>query len=403
MTLFTFRAISASGKVLRGEMEASSSAGVVAHLHAEGAVPLQVSPGRRAWGNSLSARFTLARGRVSPRDLAAFCGRLATLAGAGVPIESSVAILGDGGGPAQSLAADLLRRLREGAHLAEAMAASQNFTPLVVSLVHAGEMGGSLPATLARLGDYLRRSEEARQAIRSALIYPAILLAAASASVLIVFTAVLPALRPVVEAGGAPLPLPVQLAFGISDLVAGFWWVILLAGLGTALAVRRFLTSHAGRRRRDALLLRLPLLHDAVVRAEFARFARTLGTMTGGGVPMPTALEAAGRVITNLVLADAIATVTTAVREGGGLADPLAACGHFPTMAIQMIRIGEATAQLDRMLLQLADILDQDLQRDLSRALSLLVPLLTVGLGLMVAGIVASVMLAVLSIDDLAH
>lgn len=400
--LFTFRAVSATGEVLRGEMESPTSAGVIAHLHAAGAVPLQVSPGRRPWRNILSARITLGRARVSPSDLAEFCGRLATLASAGVPVESSVAIL-SGGGPGHAMAADLLRRLRAGAQLAEAMAASREFSPLVVSLVRAGELGGSLPATLSRLGEYLRRSEESRQAIRSALIYPAILLAAASASVLIVFTAVLPALRPVVEAGGAPLPLPVRLAFGISDLVAGFWWALLLAILATAFALRQVLSSDAGRRRCDALLLRLPLIRDAVIRADFARFARTLGTMAGGGVPMPTALEAAQRVVTNLVLADAIGAVAATVREGGGLADPLEACGHFPAMAIQIVRIGEATAQLDRMLLQLAEILDQDVRRDLARALTLLVPLLTVGLGLMVAGIVASVMLAVLSIDDLAH
>jgi general secretion pathway protein F len=400
--LFTFRAVSATGEILRGEMDSPTSAGVIAHLHAAGAVPLQVSPGRRPWRNILSARITLSRGRVSPRDLAEFCGRLATLAAAGVPVESSVAILSGGGGPGHTMAADLLRRLRAGAQLAEAMEA-QNFPPLVVSLVRAGELGGSLPATLSRLGDYLRRSEESRQAIRSALIYPAILLAAASASVLIVFTAVLPALRPVVEAGGAPLPLPVRLAFGISDIVGGWWWAILLGIVAIAAALRQFLSSPTGRRRRDALLLRLPLIRDAVIRADFARFARTLGTMAGGGVPMPTALEAAQRVVTNLVLADAIATVAAAVREGGGLADPLKACGHFPGMAIQIVRIGEATAQLDRMLLQLADILDQDVRRDLARALTLLVPLLTVALGLMVAGIVASVMLAVLSIDDLAH
>jgi general secretion pathway protein F len=402
--LFTFRAVSASGEVLRGEMDAPTSAGVVAHLHAQGAVPLQVSPGRRAWRDIVSARITLTGGRVAARDIAQFCARLATLCGAGVPVESAVAILGGGdGGPAAAMAADLLRRLRAGAQLAEAMEAAQAFSPLVVSLVRAGELGGSLPATLSRLGEYLRRSEEQREAIRSALIYPAILLAAASASVLIVFTAVLPALRPVVEAGGAPLPLPVQLAFGISDLVAGFWWAILLAVLGVTIALRRFLSSRNGRRRRDALLLRLPLVRDTVIRADFARFARTLGTMTGGGVPMPTAMEAAQRVVSNLVLADALAAVAEAVREGGGLAEPLEGCGLFPVMAIQIVRIGEATAQLDRMLLQLAEILDQDVRRDLARALTLLVPLLTVALGLMVAGIVASVMLAVLSIDDLAR
>jgi general secretion pathway protein F len=276
-------------------------------------------------------------------------------------------------------------------------------TPLVVGMVRAGELSGTLPASLARLADTLRRGEEARQAIRSALIYPAILLAAASGSVVIVFTAVLPALRPVVEAGGATLPLPVRVAFGISDGLAAYGWLLLAAVAAAGFAVHRLLTTPRGRRSRDALLLRLPVIRGAIIRADFARFARTLGTLLAGGVALPSALEAAGRVIGNRLLADAIATVTASVREGSPLADPLAATALFPDMAIQIIRIGEATAQLDRMLLQLAEIMDQDLRRDLARGLALLVPLLTVGLGLMVAGIVASVMLAVLSIDDLAH
>ena len=407
MTLFTYRAVSPTGDLLRGELESPTRAGVVAHLHAEGAVPLQVSAARRGWSDMLSFQITLFQKRhLSPRDLAELITRLATLVSAGVPIESAVAILGGASAatPSARVTADLLRRLRAGAQLADAMAsAPKSFPPLAISMIRAGEISGSLGATLSRLGDYLRRSEEARQAIRSALIYPAILLAAASVSVVIVFTAVLPALRPVVEAGGATLPLPVQLAFGISDFVSGTWWLLLAAAAATALALHRLLATPQGQRRRDAFLLRIPLVKDAVIRADFSRFARTLGTLITGGVPMPTALEAAQRVISNRLLADSIATVTASVREGSALADPLAATGHIPDMALQIIRIGEATAQLDRMLLQLAEIMDQDLRKDLTRALALLVPLLTVGLGLMVAGIVASVMLAVLSIDDLAH
>ncbi len=406
MTLYSFRAVSSAGDLLRGERESETRAEVVAHLHAEGAIPLHVSARRTGWSDILSRQITLFQRRhLSPGERAELVTRLATLVCAGVPVESAIGILGGSGTatPTRHVTMELLRRLRSGAPLADAMAADrESFPPLAISMVRAGEMGGSLAASLARLGDTLRRSEEAGQAIRSALIYPAILLAAASVSVVIVFTAVLPALRPVVAAGGATLPLPVQLAFGISDAIAAYWWLILAAAAGTALAIHRLLRTVKGQRSRDALLLRLPLVRDAVIRADVSRFARTLGTLITGGVPLPTALEAAQRVVANRILADAVATVTLAVREGGGLADPLSATGYFPDMAIQIIRIGQATGQLDRMLLQLAEIMDQDLRRDLTRAPALLVPLLTVVLGLMVAGIVASVMLAVLSIDDLA-
>jgi general secretion pathway protein F len=269
--------------------------------------------------------------------------------------------------------------------------------------VRAGEAAGSLPATLARLSAYLQREEEARQAVRSALIYPAILLATAGVSVAIVFTAVIPALRPVIDVPGKTLPLPVQAAFFVSDALSAWWWAGALAAIMVGLALRQALLVVAGRQMRDRLVLRTPLLGPAVLRADLARFANTLGTLIAGGLSMPAALQSALGVVSNQSLRDRLDGVRVAVQAGAGLTDRLAACGMFPDLAVQMVRIGEATGQPDCMLVQLAEILDQDLRRDLSRALSLLVPLLTIVLGVMVAGIVASVMLAVLSINDLAQ
>ncbi len=407
MPNFAYRAVSPTGELLRGEINASTRAGAVAHLHAEGAVPLQVTPCRqglnRAWAMD---RALFARRHLSARELAEFIGRLATLVGAGVPIESAVTILGGGEGTpvVRRIIGNVSRQLRSGLRLADAMAGeAASFPSIVVSMVRAGEMSGGLATTLQQLGGYLRRTEEASQAIGSALIYPAILVSAAFGSVLIVFTAVLPALRPVVEESNTRLPVLVRLSFCFSDLVRDFWWAMLIVALAIASLAYRQVTRREGRRRIDGWMLRLPLVSSAVVRSDFSRFARTLGTLIGGGVAMPMALEAAQRVMVNRVLADAVATIAVAVREGSGLAEPLGASGLFPDMAVQIVRIGEATAQVDRMLLQLADIMEQDVRRDLARALALLLPILTIGLGLLVAGIVASVMLAVLSINDLAQ
>jgi general secretion pathway protein F len=398
---FTYRAIGRTGDMMRGEIEALSREAVLARLHGEGCVPLQVTAqrsGQFSWNMQLFA----GRG-IAPRALAEFVTRLATLVGAGVPLESAVAILADDAANGR-VVKRLLASLRDGAALADAMAGDgKSFPPLVVSMVRAGELGGSLALTLTRLGEYLRRSEQARASIRSALIYPAILLLAASASVVLVFTAVLPALRPMVEAGGNVQSATVRLAFATSDFFARFWWLLLLGAIAVAVSGRQMLHSPAGRKRLDGLLLRVPFLRMAVIRADFSRFARTLGTLIGGGVPMPAALEAAGRVVSNTVLAAALDTVARTVREGGGLAEPLGESGLFPDMAVQIVRIGETTGQVDTMLLQLAEIMEQDLSRDTARALALLVPLITVGLGMLVAGIVASVMLAVLSINDLAQ
>jgi general secretion pathway protein F len=398
---FSYRAVGRAGEMMRGEIEAPSREAVLAQLHGEGAVPFQVSA-QRAGGFSWNMQLFAGRD-IGPGAVAEFVARLATLVGAGVPLESAVAILADAAANGR-VVRGLLSRLRNGAALAEAMASEgKSFPPLVVSMVRAGELGGSLALTLTRLGEYLRRSEQARQQIRSALIYPAILLLAASASVVLVFTAVLPALRPMVEAGGGVQSVTVRLAFATSDMFAKFWWLLLVLVIVAVVGGHRMLRSPVGRKRLDGVLLRAPFLRVAMIRADFSRFTRTLGTLIGGGVPMPAALEAAQRVVSNTVVAAALERVTRTVREGGGLADPLAESGLFPDMAVQIVRIGETTGQVDTMLLQVAEIMEQDLSRDTARALALLVPLITVGLGVLVAGIVASVMLAVLSINDLAR
>jgi general secretion pathway protein F len=296
----------------------------------------------------------------------------------------------------------LLRQLRAGSRLGEAMSTDPaSFPPVVVSMVQAGEAGGSLPATMLRLSAYLQRENDARQALRSALIYPAILLTTAGLSVTLVFTAVLPALRPMIDVPGKTLPIPVQLAFFISDTIQHLWWVFALAALVIVLGLRQALATQSGRLRRDRVLLRLPFIGRAAIHADLARFANTLGTLISGGLAMPAALQAALRVVSNRMIKDRLEKVRIAVQEGASLAEKLAATGIFPDLAVQMVRIGEATGQPDRMLIQLADILDEDLKRDIARALALLVPLLTIVLGVVVAGIVASVMLAVLSINDL--
>jgi general secretion pathway protein F len=278
-----------------------------------------------------------------------------------------------------------------------------SFPPIVVGMVRAGEASGALPATLGRLAEYLHRSETTRQSIRSALIYPTILVLTASGSVLVVLTVVLPALRPSLEDSGAALPLPTQIAFAASGAVQHFWWAIGLAVILCVLCVQHVLTDPATRPRRDQIVLRMPVLGHTVRLAEIARFARTLGALIGGGVALPTALALSHPVLANAVIGEAVAQVATRLREGAGLAEQFAETGVFPALAIQLLRIGEATGRLDTMLVQLADSFDEQVQRTISRCLAILVPVITIGMGAFVAGIIASVMLAVLSINDLAR
>jgi general secretion pathway protein F len=403
MASFSYRAVGAQGELLHGELNAADRARAVAQLQARGALPLRV---QEAETNKLKARLLRMTGsgsRVPQGALVDMLLRLATLLGGGVPIEDALEMLAQrqGAPSARQLARELLRQLREGTQLADAMEDhGQDIPPIVVGMVRAGEISGALADTLARLAEYMQRSEAARQAVRSALVYPAILLVTASFSILIVLTVVLPALRPAIMDNGGVLPLPTRMAFAASDLIVRFWWVLAILAAGGGLALRYVLTDASLRIRRDTALLRMPVVGNAVRQAEVARFARTLGVLVDGGVALPTALALAQPVISNAVLADAVAQVILRLREGDGLAEPLAQSDRFPDLAIQLVRIGEATGRLGAMLLQLADIFDADVRRTMERGLAVLVPVLTIGLGLMVAGIVASVVLALLNVND---
>lgn len=403
MASFTFKAVGADGALLHGSLEATDRDGAVAQLQSRGALPLRVQAAEALprWAALLRLQDTAYRLPHGARvDL---LQRLATLLGSGVPIEDALDILASGQGakPVRQLVGDLLRQIREGADLADAMAQyGSSFPPIVIGMVRAGETSGALAETLARLADYLLRAETSRQAVRSALIYPAILLVTAGFSMLIVLLVVLPALKPaIIESGGA-LPLPTQLAFLASDTLLNFWWLLLGVIIVAALLIRHVITDRALRMRRDALLLRLPLVGATIRLAEAGRFTRTLGVLVDGAVSLPVALALAQPVLSNAVLAEAMAQVTLRLREGEGLAEPLARAGCFPELAIQLVRIGEATGKLAAMLIQSADIFDATVRRSIDRAMAVMVPLLTIGLGAMVAGIVASVVMALLSVND---
>jgi general secretion pathway protein F len=402
---FVYKAVSPDGAVIRGQIEAPDRSTAAVRLRARGHVPLALDIAGPVHGiRALLAMEIGGGGKFGPGLLAEFIGRLALLLEAGVALEASLALLASSEGALgiRDKAGGLLRKLRGGASLGEAMAAERGvFSPLVIAMVRAGEVSGSLAATLGQLAGYLARAEAVRQSVRSALIYPAVLLVSALGTVLLVLLVVLPQLEPVFADSGARLPLLTRFAFAASALVREAWWALLVAALVIGLSIRRLLQDPSVRARLDRLLLRMPVLGLALRRAEAGRFARVLAALVGGGVALSTALALAQPVLSNRAFADAVSKIAVAVREGGGLAVPLARARVFPDLAEQMIRIGEATGRLDTMLLRLAEILESEVQRTLDRSLALLVPGLTLGLGALVAGIISSVMLAVLGVNDM--
>jgi general secretion pathway protein F len=354
--------------------------------------------GGRPWSLTL---FTA--GRVGRREIALFTREMATLLGAGLTLERALEILTglSDHEPTRRMLARLLETIRGGASFADALAERGEFPGFYVSMVRAGEAGGALEEVLHRLSDYLERAQALRESVRSALIYPAIVVVMAGASVVVLLTVVLPQFTPLFEDAGASLPTLTRVVMAAGNAVQDYGWAGLAGLLVLALLLRQQLATPAGRARWDALALKLPLFGDLIAKAEAARFSRTLATLLSNGVPMLSALAIVKDTLANRVTAKAIEDIGTSLKEGEGLAGPLAKARHFPALSAQLVQVGEETGQLEEMLHKVADIYDQEVRRAVDRMLALLVPGLTLALGGLIALIIGSILSAMFSVYDI--
>ena len=402
MPLFQYKAADAAGEVVQGFLEAGDRESVVAQLQALGQVPIRVelssAPVRRSRGPLIRRR------QVTQSQIVAFTRELATLLQAGLPLDRALAILANLAeeGPLAELLGGIRTRLQEGASLADALeACGGNFNRFYVNLVRAGESGGALDGVLQRLAEHLERSKEVRDTLISALLYPAILVFVALLSILLLMGYVVPQFKELFEGMGQVLPLPTRITIAVGDFVQSYGWVVIVAIAGLAWLVRRRLRSPAARYAWDQRLLRIPLVGDVVSKVEVARFARTVGTLLHNGVPLLRSLAIVKDTLGNQVIARGIEQAASAVKEGERLADPLAEVGCLPAFAVHMIRVGEESGRLEDMLLQVAEVYDRETQVALKRAMTMVEPILILVLGVVIAGVIMSILVAILGLNQL--
>jgi general secretion pathway protein F len=401
---FTYRAADRRGQTVEGVMEAADARGVVERLQRDSYFPIKVaaqSERRGAFGLSLP---TLGGRRVSRRDVLTFTHQLGTLVEAGLPLDRALVILEDlAPNPRlRAITTDLLTSIRAGSSLAEAMAKHQPrpFSRLAVNMVRAGEKGGVLEATLKRLAELLEETQEFKETLVSALIYPILLTLAGSGAVVFLLTFVIPRFVDIFKDLGQSLPLPTQILMNVSGAIQQYWWLFSALILGAILAVRVTLGSESGRWQWDRLALRLPLLGNVILRTETARFARILGTLLKSGVPVLTALGVVRELSSNQVLARAIDRVADGVRRGAGITNPMKESGAFPAMAVHIVRVGEETGRLEEMLLKLAADLESEVRRLVKRLMGMLEPTIILIMGLVVGFIVVALLMAIFSITE---
>jgi type II secretion system protein F len=407
MSQFHYQATTPQGKVIEGVMEAPEERTVVARLHDQGYLPLHIAlPGQtkpKTALSSLSLPALPSRGAIKQRDLLIVTQELATLLAAGLPLDRALSVL-TGLAPKEQLKkaiGQILRAVQQGKSLAEALAEYPRiFPPLYVNMVKAGEIGGFLDTALQRLAEYLERSQQAQEEIKSALAYPVILSLVGSLSIVFMFTFVLPRFAVIFEDLGQALPTSTRLLLVVSHTLRDYWWVLLATGIVAWFGARQYLATPHGRFAWDRWRLRLIVIGDLLRKREVARFARTLGTLLKSGVPLLHALEVVGDVAGNQMVSRALADVRVGVREGQGMAGPLSHSGVFPTMALEMVSVGEETGRLDEMLMRVAEYYERETYAQVKRLTSLVEPLLVLTMGLIVGFVVIAMLLGIFSIND---
>ena len=402
MPLFEYKAVAPTGETVQGTMEAASLDVVVLKLQEAGNVPLQAREAG-AGGFSLGG-FTLGRRSMNTREVAEFTQQLSTLLGAGLPLDRGLQVLLElaENDRVRRALSEIRDKVRQGGSLSDALEEQHGaFNRLFVNMVRAGEVGGSLDATLARLTEYLERSRDLRDSVISALIYPVLLLLLAAGSLVLLLVYVIPQFTPIFEELGGDLPLITKIVLGVGSILQNFWWLIaILVGLGVWW-FRRMLADPEKRFAWDTRVLGTRWVGDLVGKMETARLTRTLGTLLTNGVPLLSALSIARNVLGNTVLRKDVGDAAREVKTGGGLARNLAKAEHFPRLALQMISVGEETGQLDSMLMKVSDTYDTQVRNTIDRLLSVFTPVVTLFLAVLIGTIVLSVLLAILSVNDL--
>lgn len=408
MPLFQYKAVTPAGEILEGAMDAASRGGVIERLRDMGYTPIRAVEA----GAGESAGSAIRRGDttslfsrgISQDDVAVVTREIATLLGAGLPLDRSLEILV---GLAESgQVADMLRKVRNevrgGAALSKALDGQAGvFSRFYVNMVRAGEAGGALADVLARLAEYMERSKDLRESVKSALIYPTILLVVAIVSVVILLAVVVPQFEPIFEQSGKALPLVTEVVLGAGAFMRAYWWAIVLGAVAAVFLVSKRLESPEAKLAWDRNVLRLPVAGDLAAKVETARLTRTLGTLLKNGVSLVNALSIARDTMGNTFMAAGLAEVGRELKTGRGFAKPMMETRRFPPFAVHMIQVGEETGRLDRMLLDVADVYDKEVARAVKRSLALLEPAMILFLTFVVGAVILSILAAMLTIYDL--
>jgi type IV pilus assembly protein PilC len=400
MPTFAYKARAANGTVVSGVIDAPEEKAAFERLKAQKLSPLEV--GRRKAGGLLGF---LKSSKIPTKEIAIFSRQLATLNGSGVPIVQGLSILES---QMQSKAfreviAAVRADIEGGLSISESLKKHPNaFSKLYISMIKAGETGGLLNEILERLSVHLEKAEALKAKIKSAMMYPVVILVVCSSITIFLLVWVIPRFKVIFASFGQNLPALTQMVLDASDWLRSKWYVLIALGFAAVWGFKRFYATEQGRRWVDEKMLKLPMFGILLKKSAVAQFTRTLGTLLSAGVSHMQALETVAETAGNVVISRTILDARDSIRDGGKLSDPLKKSGVFPPMVTSMITVGEETGGLDKMLTKVADFYDLEVDEAVKGLSSMIEPIVIVVMGVIVGFIVIAMYMPIFNMGELA-
>jgi len=409
MAVFSYQATDKKGQEVTGVVEADSLALAINQVRSLGFFPTKVKEdagklARRQRGVKGKGMSFSIGGMVRQKEITLMTRQLATLIDAGLPLLRSLSILYDQQKPGKlkNILDELVNDVQSGTTFSEGLAKHPKaFDKLYVNMVRAGEVGGMLEVVLNRLADFAEKRQALARKIKSAMVYPIMVILVAGGIVTFLLIKVVPTFAEIFSDLGGALPAPTQILMNISVFLQESYLKLLGYIIGGIVGIKLIFKVEIIRAIRDRVVLKLPLFGALTRKVGVARFARTLGTLITSGVPILQSLTIVKETIANRVIANAVGEVHDSIREGETISGPLEESGAFPPMSVNMIDVGEETGNLDSMLLKVADIYDAEVEAAIDGMLQMLEPTLMVGLGGIVGFIVIAMYLPIFTIGDL--
>jgi type IV pilus assembly protein PilC len=390
MSTFTYTARAVNGELKSATIEAINRDEVVKQLKAQRLNVIKIDEGtgvKKKRG-----------GKIKMRDIVIFTRQFSTMINSGLPLVQALDILAtQSENPAlKDVTRQVVFDVESGNTVADALRKHPKaFTELYVNMVAAGEAGGILDTILMRLAVFMEKNDALVRKVKGAMIYPGVIMSVAAIAITVLLIFVIPTFQSMFASANIPLPLPTRIVIGLSAALRHYWWILVGAGVGGSIMLRRFYATSDGKLAIDRMLLKAPVLGDVLRKSAVSRFTRTLGTLISSGVSILDGLEITAKTAGNRVIQDAIMESRASIAGGETIAAPLKKSEVFPPMVISMIAVGEQTGGLDEMLTKIADFYDEEVDAAVSGLLALMEPVMIVFLGVVVGGMVVAMYLPI--------